>query len=137
MDALTDTSFLLATVAPRDQYHAAAREAPNKMQDTRQIVAAVLPELFYMTMVRVSYDAAVALVRQITTSGIPMIPLVDADYRRMDEIMRQYRDAEFDFVDVAQMAVAERLNIRRIYTFDRRDFVQFRPRHADYLELLP
>jgi uncharacterized protein len=100
-------------------------------------MAAVLPEVFYMTMVRVSYQAAVTLIRPITTSGIPIIALIDDDYHRMDEIMEQYQDARFDFVDVAQMAIAERLDIRRVYTFDRRDFSQFKPRHTDYLELLP
>ena len=50
---------------------------------------------------------------------------------------RLNQDARFDFVDVAQMAIAERLDIRRVYTFDRRDFSQFKPRHTDYLELLP
>jgi hypothetical protein len=35
------------------------------------------------------------------------------------------------------MAQAERLNIARIATFDRRDFSVFRPKHCEYLELLP
>ena len=35
------------------------------------------------------------------------------------------------------MAIAERLNITRIATFDRRDFSIFQPSHCDYLELLP
>jgi predicted nucleic acid-binding protein len=37
----------------------------------------------------------------------------------------------------AQMGVAERLNITRIYTFDKRDFGVFRPKHTQYLELVP
>jgi hypothetical protein len=35
------------------------------------------------------------------------------------------------------MALSERLNITQIYTFDRRDFTVFRPKHCDYLELMP
>ncbi len=56
---------------------------------------------------------------------------------RMQVIMEQYGDAKFDFVDVAIMAISERLNIQQICTFDRRDFSIFRPIHCDYLELLP
>ena len=35
------------------------------------------------------------------------------------------------------MTIAERLGVTRIATFDRRDFSIFRPRHCDYLDLLP
>lgn len=137
MAVLIDTGFLLATVSSRDAHHAEARDTLRGLEGNWHIAAPVLPELFYMTMVRVSYDSAVNIVHRITTSGITIVNLDQVDHMRMDEIMRQYRDAQFDFVDVAIMAVAERLAIRHIYTFDRRDFALFRPRHCDYLELLP
>jgi len=63
--------------------------------------------------------------------------LTTVDMLRMTQIMNQYRDAEFDFADAAIMAQAERLNVVRVATFDRRDFAMFRPAHCDYLELLP
>jgi predicted nucleic acid-binding protein len=55
----------------------------------------------------------------------------------MQNVMEQYEDAEFDYADVAVMALAERLNIRRIFTLDHRDFYIYRPTHCDHLELLP
>lgn len=55
----------------------------------------------------------------------------------MSSLMRQYQDAELDIADIAQVALAERLNITQIYTFDRRDFIIVRPRHTDYFDLLP
>jgi hypothetical protein len=60
-----------------------------------------------------------------------------ADLSRVRDIMATYADNRFDFVDCCIMALAERLNITQIYTFDRRDFQVFRPSHCDYLELLP
>ncbi|MCU0482246.1 MAG: PIN domain-containing protein, partial [Anaerolineae bacterium] len=60
-----------------------------------------------------------------------------ADFIRMREIMTDYRDAKFDFVDCCIMALAERLNITHICTFDRRDFGIFRPKHVANLNLLP
>jgi len=48
-----------------------------------------------------------------------------------------YADAGFDFVDCCIMALAERLQITPIYTFDHRDFAIFRRQHCPYLELLP
>lgn len=68
---------------------------------------------------------------------MPLIPLDNVDLIRARDIMATYADNQFDFVDCCIMALAERLQVTKIYTFDRRDFSVFRPQHADYLELLP
>jgi predicted nucleic acid-binding protein len=72
-----------------------------------------------------------------TSESFRIEALTPADMRRMQQIMIQYASAEFDFADAAIMALAERLNITRVATFDRRDFSQFRPAHCEFLELLP
>lgn len=59
------------------------------------------------------------------------------DIRRARELINKYADARFDFVDTCLIAIAERLDIRRIRTLDRRDFTLVRPAHCDYFELLP
>ena len=51
------------------------------------------------------------------------------DYSRSAEILRQYSDAKLDFVDTLIVAIAERLNITRFLTLDRRDFQLIRPKH--------
>jgi predicted nucleic acid-binding protein len=71
------------------------------------------------------------------TSEAELISLTKDDAERATEIMEAYSDARFDFVDCCIMALSERLNITQVCTFDRRDFVIFRPKHCDYLELLP
>ena len=63
-------------------------------------------------------------------------PLAE-DYLRSAEILRQYSDANLDLVDALIAATAERLNIIRILTLDRRDFQLIRPRHCEGFELLP
>ena len=59
------------------------------------------------------------------------------DLGRARDILIAYDQAEFDIVDCCIMAIAERLNITRIATFDRRDFSIYQPRHCEFLELLP
>jgi hypothetical protein len=93
-------------------------------------------ELFQIMVVRTYYDRAIEVLDK-TRALFDMVPIVNDDLHRMVQIMRQYRANQFDYADVAIMAVAERLDIRRICTFDRRDFSVFRPRHCSYLELLP
>jgi hypothetical protein len=59
------------------------------------------------------------------------------DFTRAVALMDRYRDAELDFVDCCLTALAERLNIRHICTFDRRDFSMIRPKHTEYLQMVP
>jgi len=59
------------------------------------------------------------------------------DFTRAVEIMKIYSDAELDFVDCCLTAIAERLQITHILTFDRRDFTIIRPKHTQFFELLP
>ena len=90
-----------------------------------------------MVSVRLHYGAAVKLYRYMQTADFKIEPLIPSDRLRMGEIMTQYLDAEFDFVDLALMTIAERLNITQVCTFDKRDFSIFRPKHTSHLEILP
>lgn len=89
-----------------------------------------------MTTARLSYAHAIRIFAS-TRAAFQIQGITQSDMMQIQQIMTQYADAEFDFADVSIMALAERLQITRIYTFDRRDFSIFRPTHCDYLELLP
>lgn len=60
-----------------------------------------------------------------------------ADLKRAREVMAFYPRSRLDFVDCCIVAIAERLNITRICTFDRRDFSIIRPSHCEAFDLLP
>jgi predicted nucleic acid-binding protein len=137
MIALMDTSFLLATVFAKDINHVSARNAMRDIHDTRYLVAPVVFETFYMVTSRLNYTRAVQFFGLLQSPAFKIIDLTAEDMERMQMIMSDYTDNAFDLADVAQMAVAERLNITRIYTFDKRDFGVFRPKHTQYLELVP
>lgn len=97
----------------------------------------ILPEVSYLFLRDVGYSG----VRQFLAKFVAFNPRLEAlqlaDIGRVHEIIVAYASAEFDVVDCCIMAQAERLNIMRIATCDRRDFGIFRPRHCDYLTLLP
>jgi predicted nucleic acid-binding protein len=137
MAVLIDTSVLLAGVLIRDINHQIASDLLLRLQQEQCIVSApVLSELFYMTTTRISYERAIRAFN-LTRGAFQIESLTDFDMSRMEQIMTQYQDAKLDFVDVSIFALAERLDIRQICTFDRRDFAIFRPAHCDYFELLP
>lgn len=137
MIALLDTGFLFAAAFQQDQHHTKAATAMRHMKGRRLVVAPVVIESFFVAATRLSYDRAVRMFELLQTPAFEILDLTAGDMVRMREIMRQYRDAELDIADVAQMAVAERLNITRIYTFDRRDFGMVIPKHTSHFELLP
>jgi predicted nucleic acid-binding protein len=137
MTVLIDTSFLVALMFPRDKHHQKAAAAVSKIDGEGVIPAVVVPELFFMISVRMNYAAAVKSLAVLETLQLTLADLTAVDRQRMDAIMTQYLASRFDYVDVAIMALAERLRIADIYTFDQRDFSQFRPAHRPYLRLLP
>ena len=128
MSVLIDTSLLLAAMFNKDTHHAEGRWA---------MPSPVVYELFYMMTTRTTYERAVRVFEMLQTSAFEVVRLTDDDLQRMAQIMNQFADAQFDLPDVAIMALSERLNIKQVYTFDRRDFSIFRPSHCPALELLP
>jgi predicted nucleic-acid-binding protein len=59
------------------------------------------------------------------------------DLARAAEILQKYADSKVDFVDCVIVAMAERLNIKRIMTVDQRHFQLFRPNHCSAFEIIP
>lgn len=137
MTVLIDTNLLVAAASPRDLNHAAARQALQNITGIRIVPAPVLPEMFYLLVARVNYQTAVGMYRRVRIGSFQIEPLTSADMARMEAIMLQYADNQFDYVDAAIMALAERLDIEDVYTFDQRDFRAFRPAHRPFLRLLP
>ncbi len=139
MAILIDTSVLLAAMYKRDKNHAKGSEAIRSLvgRKDRIVPAPIVHELFQLATLRLNYVRAIDMIQVVEHGGFDIFPLNDVDRLRMLEIMRQYASSSFDYADAAIMALSERLNITQIYTFDRRDFSVFRPKHCDYLELLP
>ncbi len=75
--------------------------------------------------------------RYIAAENLPLILTIPQDLERAAEILEKYADSKIDYVDAVIMAIAERLNIKRILTVDRRDFSLFRPKHCDFFEIIP
>jgi predicted nucleic acid-binding protein len=136
-NVLVDSSFLYALYSTRDQKHAIALEFSEQTSFHPQIPDVVLPEVAFLFHRVGGLPAVTAFLRNFVEAGAQTIPLQLVDVRRAELIMTTYANADLDFVDCAIMALAERLNIRQILTFDRRDFSMVRPLHTAYFELLP
>ena len=135
---ITDTSFLVAVYNSEDINHQAAVDfGYGTAPDAMLVPDVVLPELAYVIVRDLGYAGLRSILQNLRLSAIEFVPLEEGDLDRISEIAATYESARFDIVDCCIMAIAERLGINRIATFDRRDFSIFRPQHGGFFELLP
>jgi predicted nucleic acid-binding protein len=134
---LLDTSFLYAINDSQDRNHSDSVNFVRSLTDSLILPAPVLPELCYLLHSRLGHLAMRRFLSGLMESDIVLVDLKETDMSRVIELLDQYADARLDFTDTAIVAVAERLNITRVLTFDRRDFALVRPRHCHAFELVP
>jgi predicted nucleic acid-binding protein len=97
----------------------------------------VLTEAVYLLKREQGVRGAINFLESFTDSDPDLQDIILDDLTRVKEVMQQYESAKLDFVDCCIMALSERLNITQVCTLDQRDFSIFRPKHCDYLEILP
>ena len=66
-----------------------------------------------------------------------LVPLLLDDVPRMRELMHKYRDRPMDLADAALVRVAERDEIREIFTVDKSDFEIYRIHGRQRFRILP
>jgi len=137
MESLVDTGFALAVFSEDDQKHVVARRYFSAVSGTLLLPAITLPELNYHLNQTGGNKLVANVLRAIHDSRFVVTDLINDDYQRAASILEKYHDTRIDFVDACIMALAERLRITRVLTFDRRDFGLYRPMHVEQFELLP
>ena len=136
MTIVTDTGYIYALYNSKDSRHEEAMDFASIYHGETVVPQVILPEVCHLFKRDLGYAGVLGFLANINGLNASE-PLLPVDLLRAGEIAVKYRDAEYDFVDCCIMSIAERLNVTRIATFDRRDFSIFQPRHCDYLELLP
>jgi uncharacterized protein len=137
MTAILDTSFLLALTNTKDRNHSRVLNIARTISDPLILPISVLPEVCYLIASRLGHPVMRRFLKELTASSTVLEPITSLDLERVTEILEQYAESKLDFVDATIIAVAERQNVTRILTLDRRDFTIIRPRHNPYFELLP
>ncbi len=137
MTIITDSSFIYALYNEKDSHHQQAMDFASTYTGGTIVPDVILPEIGYLFARDLGYYGLQKFLEKFKDVNARLEPVEWADLARIHEISVTYASAEFDLVDCCIMALAERLNITQVATFDRRDFSIYRPRHCDYLELLP
>ncbi len=135
--ALVDTSFLYALFNRLDKNHKAIQGIIDKTTTEFIVPDVAIGEVAFLLMSRTGPFATARALEGLARYNITIAPLEKDDLPAVSRIMERYADVPFDFVDCCIMMMTEKWNIERVYTFDRRDFSLFKPRHCDFLQLLP
>ena len=90
----------------------------------------VIPELAYMILRELGYSVLIQFLESIIQRELLVENTTQEDLSRTSEILRKYEGSKIDFVDCVIAAMAERWNIKRILTVDRRHFQIFQPKHC-------
>ncbi|MDA0245293.1 MAG: PIN domain-containing protein [Chloroflexi bacterium] len=137
MTILVDTSYLFALTNQNDSSHTICAQFAQTVREPLVIPLTVLPEIAYLLDARLGHRVMQQFVAQVARPWWTLEPITPPDLERTAELLAQYSDSRLDFVDATLVALAERLNVRRILTLDRRHFSLIRPRHCPAFELLP
>jgi predicted nucleic acid-binding protein len=132
---LVDAGPLVALVDADDQHHRSCAEALTKIREPLGTVWPAFTEAMYL--VGEFAEAREALWEMLARRTLQLLPLTTNDVARMRELMRKYSDRPMDLADAALVTVAERENIRKIFTIDRKDFTIYRLHGRKRLTLIP
>ncbi|MGX9728377.1 MAG: type II toxin-antitoxin system VapC family toxin [Candidatus Electronema sp. VV] len=124
MTALLDTIFLLAMTNGKDRNHDRVLDVAAKSNDRLRLIlpVTVLPEVSYLIGSHLGHAAMRQFLRKLAASEVAIEPVTMNDLKRATEILTAYTDSNLDFVEATIVALAERLNITRIFTLDGRYF---------------
>jgi len=138
MAFLLDSGFLYAQLNGKDDHHAEVSVA-SKIAEREPIVLPIpaITEVSYLLQRDLGIEAVATFLENLPETDFTLETPTVEDYKRTAEILRKYNDANIDFVDAVIVAIAERLNITKILTVDRRHFGAFVPRHCAAFEILP
>jgi uncharacterized protein len=134
---LTDTGPLYAMADEDDEWHDRVRAFLETGRRQLVLPVTVLPEICYLIGTYLGAAAETRFMRSVQRGELRIETWSRADLTRMVAVMEQYQDARLGFVDASLVAVAERLQIREIFTTDRRHFSLVRPRHCAAFTLKP
>lgn len=137
---VVDTSVLYAATDRCDTHHPRCRDWIVATDESLLVPATVLAETCYLIDRRLGPHAEAAFLDDVGTgsgNAYQLVDLVDADVRRMAELVRQYADRRLGGTDASIVAVCERLGVEIVATLNRRDFDNMRPRHRPALSIVP
>lgn len=137
MTALLDASIVLAAADTADINHAAAAGWFATASEPLAIGAVTLAECDHVLTRALGPAAADALLASIASGAIDVVAPTRADLVRARELRRLAVEPRCSLADAVTVALAERLGVARVATFDRRPYSVLRAVAGSRFALVP
>jgi predicted nucleic acid-binding protein len=132
---IVDAGPLVALLDQRDVHHAACVAALRALRESLVTTWPAFTDAMYL--LGSSWRGQTALWSRVETGALTLAPLDEGDAPRMRELMEKYRDLPMDLADASLVRIAEREDLTRIFTLDRRHFSVYRPGRRRRFSILP
>lgn len=123
---LIDAGPLVALFDPSDGAHTGCVDVLRTIREPVLTTGCVLTEVFHL--LSPASRGARVLMEFVGKGGLRVCELDRADLMRAFELMVKYADAPMDLADASLVVMAEKLDLRRVFTLDRNDFSFYRIR---------
>ena len=134
-DVLLDAGPIVALLDTRDQWHERAAVAWPALGRRCVTVESVIVEATHI-MAKRHTDRALVL-EFLISHDIPVLAPHLLIHEACVHLIRQYADSPMDYADASLVALAGRLGIHRVFTFDRRGFREYRAAHGLAFDIIP
>ena len=137
MAILLDGSMVVAAADRSDLNHGAAVAWFGRADEPLLLGALALAELDLLLQRELGLDATLAVLASLTDGVIRLVAPTEPDLIRAAALLTEAAEHRPRLADALLVATAERLEVRRVATFDRRPIAVLRPRHVRALDLEP
>lgn len=118
MTLFADTSCLYALLDKDDKNHRKVASFVEGIDEMILVPDVILPELSYLVNKFLGVDVEVRFLLSLAQGEVGLEFFAFSDLKRVVDLISTYKDEKIGFVDAAIVAMAERLNITKILTFD-------------------
>jgi predicted nucleic acid-binding protein len=132
---LADTGAILALLDADDDWHQRCADAFASLRLPLATSAAVLAELFHL-LHRRTRESELAW-QFLRSDVVTVLPIIDEDLDRLEQLMIQYHDRPMDFADATLVLLAEREALSTVFTIDHDDFETYRIGGRSKFRILP
>lgn len=137
---LCDTGPLVALSNVRDEHYFTATELFRELHLAGEQILlppTVLAEVCYWLNKHGGAAVEAAFLDTVASGDLELTTLTTGDVARMAELVRTYSSFPLGGTDASVAAVAERLGVEEIATFDRRHFPAIASRRGGHFSVLP
>jgi len=132
---LVDAGPLIALIHEDDDEHQRCREAFAAMNEPLGTVWPAIADAVHL--LSFASQAQEALWEMIETGAVEILPLGIDEIARMKVLMRKYRDLPMDLADGTLVALADLLEVPKVFTLDHKDFSIYRFKQKTRFTLIP